>query len=113
MKLKYAVVFEQAPQNYSAYVPDLPGCVSTGESLEDVHRTISEVIAIHIEDLLVCGEPLPEPRMSLEQAEAHHNDVLTEYGVAASTRFCDVGVELPAKIGIVEVETESSLSGSY
>ena len=104
MKLKYAVVFEQAPNNYSAYVPDLPGCVSTGESFEDVQRTIREAITFHIEDILEYGEPLPEPKMSLHEAEAHHNEVLAEYGVTDP--------ELPAKIGMVEVETESSLSES-
>ena len=109
MKQKYAVVFEQAPNNYSAYVPDLPGCVSTGESFEYVRRTIREAIALHLEDMLELGEQLPEPRMSLEQAEAHHNDVLAEYGEDASTRFCDVDVELA---GIVEVETKTSMSGT-
>ena len=63
MKQKYAVVFEQTPSNYSAYVPDLPGCVSTGESLEDTHRTIREAITFHIVDMLAHGESLPEPRM--------------------------------------------------
>ncbi len=105
MKQKYAVVFEQTPNNYSAYVPDLPGCVSTGASFEDVQRTIREAIAFHIEDILECGEPLPEPKMSLHEAEAHHNEVLAEYGVTDP--------ELPAKIGMVEVEAESSLSGSF
>ena len=102
MKQKYAVVFEQTPNNYSAYVPDLPGCVSTGESLEDVHRTISEAITFHIEDMLDQGEPLPEPKISLHEAEAHHNEVLSEYD--------DTGTELPAKFGVVEVEVETTLS---
>ena len=68
MKQKYAVVFEQTPSNYCAYVPDLPGCVSTGESWEDIQSTIREAIAFHIEAMPERGELLPEPRMSLEQA---------------------------------------------
>ena len=102
MRLKYAAVFEQTPNNYSAYVPDLPGCVSTGESLEDTRKTIREAIAFHIEVMLEGGEALPEPRMSLEEAESHHNDVLVEYD--------DTDVELPAKFDIVEVEVETPLS---
>ena len=94
MKQKYAVVFEQPPSNYSAYVPDLPGCVSTGESLEDTHRTIREAITFHIVDMLAHGEPLPEPRMSLEQADDLHNDVLAEYGGDTSAVFHDVELKL-------------------
>ena len=105
MKLKYAVVFEQTPNNYSAYVPDLPGCISTGESLEDTRKTIREAITFHIETMLECGEPLPEPKMSLHGAEAHHNEVLAECGV--------MDPELPAKTGMLEVEPESSLYGSF
>ena len=78
MKQKYAVVFERTPNNYSAYVPDLPGCVSTGESFEDVQRTIREGITFHIEAILEHGEPFPEPKMSLEEAESHHDGVLAE-----------------------------------
>ena len=102
MRLKYAAVFEQTPNNYSAYVPDLPGCVSTGESLEDVQSTIREAITFHIEAMLEHGEPLPEPRMSQDEAEAHHNDVLAEYA--------DTDSELPAMIGIVEVEIDTRQS---
>ena len=102
MRLNYAVVFEQTPNNYSAYVPDLPGCISTGESLEDVQSTIREAITFHIEAMLEHSEPLPEPKMSLEQAQSHHNDVLVEYD--------DTESELPAKFGIVEVEVDTRQS---
>lgn len=65
MTLEYAVVYEQTPNNYSAYVPDLPGCVSTGQTLEEVERNIQEAIAFHIESLREYGEPVPEPRTSI------------------------------------------------
>lgn len=110
MKQKYAVVFEQTPNNYSAYVPDLPGCVSTGESLEDTHRTIRETITFHIEAMLEHGEPFPGPKMSLEEAEAYHNDILSEYDRDALIEFDDMGPELPTKFGMVEVEVETPLS---
>lgn len=113
MKQKYAVVFEQTSNNYSAYVPDLPGCVSTGESFECVQRTIREAISFHIEAMLDHGEPLPEPKMSLEDAEAHHNEVMVEFGVYASEDFHHTESELPAKFGMVEVETATSQSGTF
>jgi predicted RNase H-like HicB family nuclease len=67
---KYAVVFEKSPNNYAAYVPDLPGCVSTGASREEVERNIREAIAFHIEGLLIEGEPIPEPTSWTEVVEA-------------------------------------------
>jgi len=67
---KYAVVFEKSPNNYAAYVPDLPGCVSTGATREEVERNIREAIAFHIEGLLIEGEPVPEPTSWTEVVEA-------------------------------------------
>ena len=110
MKLKYAVVFEQTPNNYSAYVPDLPGCVSTAESWDDICGTIREAIIFHVEAMLELGEPFPEPKLSLEEAEAHHNDALAEYDEDISSAFDDVGPELPTKFSMVEVEVETPLS---
>ena len=59
--MTYAVVFEQADSNWSAYVPDLPGCITTGKSLEDTERNIREAIQGHIETLRQFGEPIPQP----------------------------------------------------
>ncbi len=67
---KYAVVFETSPNNYAAYVPDLPGCVSTGATREEIERNIREAIAFHIEGLLIEGEPIPEPTSWTEVVEA-------------------------------------------
>ncbi len=78
MKLRYAVVFQQTPNNYGAYVPDVPGCISTGKTWEEMQAMIREALAFHIEDLLEQGEPLPEPRMSIDDAIAHHNEPLPE-----------------------------------
>ncbi len=57
--MKYAVVFEQATTNWSAYVPDLPGCITTGETLEETEFNIQEAIRGHIETLREFGEPVP------------------------------------------------------
>lgn len=62
--MKYAVVIEKTPQNYSAYVPDLPGCVATGESIQEVTQNIQEAIAFHVEGMREDGEPIPEPKAS-------------------------------------------------
>jgi predicted RNase H-like HicB family nuclease len=58
---EYAIVIEDAGENYSAYVPDLPGCVSTGSSIEEATANIREAIALHIESLREHGEEVPPP----------------------------------------------------
>jgi predicted RNase H-like HicB family nuclease len=61
MTVKYAVVFETSSNNFAAYVPDLPGCVATGETRDEVEANIREAIAFHIEGLRAEGEPVPPP----------------------------------------------------
>jgi predicted RNase H-like HicB family nuclease len=61
MTLKYAVIFEQAENNWAAYVPDLPGCITTGKSIEETEQNIREAIQGHLETLREYGEPVPEP----------------------------------------------------
>lgn len=60
--LAYAVVIEAAPHNYSAYVPDLPGCIATGDTIEEVTRLISEAMAIHVAGMREDGEIVPAPQ---------------------------------------------------
>ena len=62
--MKYAVVIEKTPQNYSAYVPDLPGCVATGKTREEVKQHIQEAITFHLEGMREDGDPIPEPQAS-------------------------------------------------
>ena len=62
--MKYAVEIEKAPRNYSAYVLDLPGCVATGETLEEVTLNIQGAIELHLEGLRQEGIPIPEPEAS-------------------------------------------------
>ena len=61
MKHKYAVIFEQAGKNWAAYVPDLPGSVSTGKTLEETECNIREAIVGHLKTLREFGEAVPEP----------------------------------------------------
>ena len=57
----YAVIIEGEEGSFSAYVPDLPGCVATGQSMQDVEARIREAISAHIESLERHGEPVPKP----------------------------------------------------
>jgi predicted RNase H-like HicB family nuclease len=59
--MKYAVVIEKADTNFSAYVPDLPGCVATGKSMEEIQAQIKEAIEFHLEGMQEDGEVIPEP----------------------------------------------------
>ena len=60
--MKYTVVIEKTPNNYAAYVPDLPGCVATANSREELLEEIREAIEFHIEGMREDGEPVPEPQ---------------------------------------------------
>ena len=80
MKLTYAVVFEQTPNNYAAYAPDLPGCISTGRTWEEMQWMIREAITVHLEALHEDGDPIPPPQMSVEQALEYHRSQPNDYG---------------------------------
>ena len=67
--MRYAVVIEQAIGNYSAYVPDLPGCIATGQTLGEVESEISQAIAFHIEGMVEDGLPVPHPSSQVEYIE--------------------------------------------
>jgi predicted RNase H-like HicB family nuclease len=58
---QYAVLYERGDRNWSAYVPDLPGCIATGRTHEETEQRIREAIAFHIEGMKLDGEPIPEP----------------------------------------------------
>ena len=58
---KYAVVIERGPINMSAYVPDLPGCITTGKTLDEITLNIREAIELHLEGMAEDGEAIPEP----------------------------------------------------
>ena len=66
---KYLVIFEKAKENYSAYSPDIPGCIATGMTRSAAGKNIREAIRFHIEGLQEDGLPLPEPSSSTEYVE--------------------------------------------
>ena len=67
--MRYAVVIEKGKGNYSAYVPDLPGCVAVGDTIEEVEREIQEAIEFHLEGMRADGLPIPEPSSRVEYVE--------------------------------------------
>ena len=68
--MSYAVVIEKAESNYSAYVPDLPGCVATGATVAEAGQNILEAIRFHIDGLKADGLPVPKATSIAEYVEA-------------------------------------------
>ena len=68
--MPYAVVIEKANRNYSAYVPDLPGCIAAGDTVAEVTELMREAIKMHIEGLIEDGLEVPQPTSSVEYIAA-------------------------------------------
>jgi predicted RNase H-like HicB family nuclease len=67
--MRFAVVIEKAESNYSAYVPDLPGCVATGTSVAETEAQIREAIEFHLEGMREDGIPIPPPSSQVEYVD--------------------------------------------
>jgi predicted RNase H-like HicB family nuclease len=67
--MRYAIVIEKGEDNFSAYVPDLPGCVATGGTIEEVEREIQEAIEFHLEGMRADGLAIPEPSSRVEYVD--------------------------------------------
>lgn len=67
--MRYAIVIEKAESNYSAYVPDLPGCIATGTDIQQVETEIREAIEFHIDGLREDGNLIPLPSSRVEYIE--------------------------------------------
>jgi predicted RNase H-like HicB family nuclease len=67
--MRYAVVIESAGANFSAYVPDLPGCVATGATLSEAESAIRDAIVFHLDGLREDGVPIPPPSSKVEYVE--------------------------------------------
>ena len=68
--MRYAIVIEKAADNYSAYVPDLPGCIANGPTVPEVEREIREAIRFHLDGLRADGLPEPSPTSLVEYVDA-------------------------------------------
>jgi len=66
----YAAIIEKMPNNYCAYVPDLPGCVATAKTIQEASIQIQAAITFHLEGLQLEGLPIPEPTTICEYIEA-------------------------------------------
>lgn len=66
---RYAIVVEKAKSNYAAYVPDLPGCVATGATVEETERRLLEAMEVHVQGLREDGLPVPEPSSVVDYVE--------------------------------------------
>jgi predicted RNase H-like HicB family nuclease len=67
--MRYAIVIEKAANNFSAYVPDLPGCIATGASVDEVEEEIKEAIAFHLEGMREDGIEPPAPQSQVEYVD--------------------------------------------
>lgn len=67
--MRYAIVIENAGGNYSAYVPDLPGCMATGRTVQEAEQAIREAIELHLEGLREDGDPIPPPSSQVNYVE--------------------------------------------
>lgn len=67
--MRYAIVIEDAGANYSAYVPDLPGCIATGATVQEVEQNIREAIEMHLAGMREDGEPIPPPSSQVEYVD--------------------------------------------
>ncbi|MGE5611302.1 MAG: type II toxin-antitoxin system HicB family antitoxin [Bacillota bacterium] len=67
--MRYAVVLEKGKRNYSAYVPDLPGCVATGKTVQATLSAIREAIEFHIAGLVEDRQPVPDPTTLVDYVE--------------------------------------------
>lgn len=68
--MRYAMIIEKGERNFSAYVPDLPGCVATGKTLDEVKRRMSEAVELHLRGMREDGLSIPEPTSLADYVEA-------------------------------------------
>lgn len=69
MSIRYTVIYEKGPTSWGASVPDLPGCIAVGETIEEAERLIREAIRAHLDALRELGIPIPEPSHEVGQVE--------------------------------------------
>jgi len=68
--MRYVMIIESGERNYSAYLPDLPGCIATGKTIEEVKRNMREAVEFHLRGMREDGLSIPEPTSLIEYVEA-------------------------------------------
>ena len=104
MNLTYAVVIERTRNNYAAYAPDVPGCVSTAQTWDEMLAMIREALTAHIEYLIEEGDPVPEPAMSIEDAIVDYSRALAEFDADAPGEHSDAPTTISTTFSTVEIE---------
>jgi predicted RNase H-like HicB family nuclease len=66
MTMRYTIIMERGPQNFSAYAPDFPGCVAAADTEQETISLMKEALTMHIEDMRQRGEPIPQPSQARE-----------------------------------------------
>ena len=67
--MRYAIVIEKAANNYSAYVPDVPGCIATGATVDEVKQNLAEALRFHFEGMRADGEAIPQPSSTVDYVD--------------------------------------------
>lgn len=67
--MRYAIVIEKSETGYGAYVPDLPGCIAVGETVDETEKLIREAVEFHVEGMRADGMPVPEPTTRTDYVE--------------------------------------------
>ena len=68
--MRYAMIIESGERNYSAYLPDLPGCIATGKTIDEVEQNMREAVELHLSGMREDGLPIPKPTSLIEHVEA-------------------------------------------
>ena len=68
--MRYAVVIEKAKRNYSAYLPDVPGCIATGPTVQETMNNLREALALHFKTMRAEGDPIPDPQTLVDYIDA-------------------------------------------
>ena len=104
MKVSYLVVYEETQNNYCAYFPDFPGCISTGKTWDEIQEMVREALKFHIEGMIQHGDALPAKSMTLREAIAYHNRPLSDAELETLAGFEDDAPHLSTTFGMVQVE---------
>ncbi len=106
MKLTYVAVFEKTANNWCAYVPDVPGCVSAGATWDEMQAMMREGLTAHIELMLEDGDPLPEPKMSIDDAIVHHAEPIEDWVMESYLECGDPTPSLSTRFEFVEIDVQ-------
>ena len=68
--MRYAMIIERGDRNFSAYLPDLPGCIATWKTIDEVRQNMAEAVELHLEGMREDGLPIPEPTSLADYVEA-------------------------------------------